>query len=175
MLLSGSTDGLVNVYDTNISDEDDALYQVMNHGASISHAGFLSETEIFALSHDETLSIYRLAGPDDADPEMPPTVFGDVRPQLKCEYVVDLLSTSGQAVLGAGTHRYDAMAQVCSCVSCLMLVSEQQLDIVPLNFQMQWAFDEDNAIRLAGAHGQEIVRSLCINDNVGAQKTILAV
>lgn len=107
MLLSGSTDGLVNLYDTTISDEDDALYQVMNHGASINHAGFLSETEIFALSHDETLSIYRLTGPDDASPETPSTVFGDVRPQLECEYVVDLLSTSGQALLGAGTHRYN--------------------------------------------------------------------
>lgn len=106
MLLSGSTDGLVNLYDTTIGDEDDALYQVMNHGASISHAGFLSGTEIFALSHDETLSIYRLTGPDNASPETPPTVFGDVRPQLKCQYVVDLISTSGQAVLGAGTHRY---------------------------------------------------------------------
>lgn len=107
MLLSGSIDGLVNLYDTTIADEDDALYQVMNHGASISHAGFLSETEVFALSHDETLSIYHLTGPEDTSPETPPTVFGDVRPQLECEYVVDLLPTSGQVVLGAGTHRYN--------------------------------------------------------------------
>ena len=112
MLLSGSTDGLVNLYDTAISDEDDALYQVMNHGASISHTGFLSETEIFALSHDETLSIYHITEPDEDTLEIHPIVFGDVRPRLKCEYVVDLISTSGQAVLGVGTHTYSTLPLV---------------------------------------------------------------
>lgn len=58
------------------------------------------------------------------------------------------------------------MAQV---MPWLMLVSEERLDVVPLTFQLQWAFDEGNAIRLAGAHGQEIVRSLCISDKVGLQ------
>ncbi|KAI4104899.1 MAG: hypothetical protein L6R37_003023 [Teloschistes peruensis] len=59
-LLSGSTDGLVNLYDTTITDEDDALIQVFNHGSSIAHADFLSDHEVFALSHDEIFSIYDL-------------------------------------------------------------------------------------------------------------------
>ncbi|KAL8636658.1 MAG: hypothetical protein Q9228_005971, partial [Teloschistes exilis] len=59
-LLSGSTDGLINLYDTTITDEDDALIQVFNHGSSIAHADFLSDHEVFALSHDEIFSIYDL-------------------------------------------------------------------------------------------------------------------
>lgn len=56
-----------------------------------------------------------------------------------------------------------------------MLVSEQRLDLVPLNFQQRWAFDEGNAIRLAGAHGQEIVRSLCINEKVGPREIVIII
>lgn len=107
-LLSGSTDGLVNIYNTAILDEDEGLVQVFNHGASISHAGFLPESALYALSHDETLSIYDLANPeDDSSKDNPqnPIKFGDLRPQLGCEYVVDILPTNGGAIVGAGSHR----------------------------------------------------------------------
>lgn len=107
-LLSGSTDGLVNIYDISISDEDDALVQVQNHGSSISHAGFLSNSDFFALSHDETFSIYHLNEHGDSTNEPPPTVFGDLRPKLDCEYVVEAIpSSSGgvEAIIGAGSHR----------------------------------------------------------------------
>ncbi|KAL8923831.1 MAG: hypothetical protein Q9208_004392 [Pyrenodesmia sp. 3 TL-2023] len=93
ILLSGSTDGLVNLYDTAISDEDDALIQVFNHGSSIAHAGFLSEQELYALSSDEIFSIYE-TGDFKPDGDQKSThAFGDLRPQLLCEYVVDLNST----------------------------------------------------------------------------------
>ena len=105
-LLSGSTDGLVNIYDVSISDEDDALLQVQNHGSSINHAGFLSHSEFFALSHDELFSVYRLNGQSDAAEEPSPTVFGDLRPKLDCEYVVDVIPSGGaEAIVGAGSHR----------------------------------------------------------------------
>lgn len=106
LLLSGSTDGLVNIYDASISDEEDALYQVINHGSSIHHAGFLGDLEIYALSHDETLSVHRLADPNENTEEPAPTVFGDLREKLKCEYVVEVLQSSTGAVIGAGSHRY---------------------------------------------------------------------
>ena len=106
LLLSGSTDGLVNIYDTSISEEEDALYQVINHGSSIHHAGFLDNLDIFALSHDETLSIHRLADPNEDTEEPSPTVFGDLREKLNCEYVVDVLRSSDGIILGAGSHRY---------------------------------------------------------------------
>lgn len=107
-MLSGSTDGLVNLYNTAILDEDESLVQVFNHGASISHAGFLTESAVYALSHDETLSIYHLANPEDdsaEDDPQNPTIFGDLRPQLTCEYIVDILPANGGAIVVAGSHR----------------------------------------------------------------------
>lgn len=106
-LLSGSTDGLVNIYDVSISDEDDALIQVENHGSSISHAGFLSSSDFFALSHDEIFSIYYLNEEGDSTTdESSPIVYGDLRSKLDCEYVVDVIpSGSGEAIVGAGSHR----------------------------------------------------------------------
>ena len=109
-LLSGSTDGLVNIYDVSISDEDDALVAVQNHGSSISRAGFLSEVDFFALSHDETCSVYRLNELGDSmDEEAHPAVFGDLRAKLDCEYVVDVIPSGSvggvEAIVGAGSHR----------------------------------------------------------------------
>ena len=93
----------MNIYDTRIPDEDDALTQVMNHGASIAHAGFLSDSDMYALSHDETFSIYHLNELDD-NKDVTPVVFGDIRPIAKCEYVVGVLSGNEGAILAAGTH-----------------------------------------------------------------------
>lgn len=86
----------------------------MNHGSSISHAGFLTTTHVYGLSHDENLSVYEL----ETDPEkaasdvsdVPLKVFGDLRPRLNCEYVVDVVASSGpsgcEAIVGAGLHRF---------------------------------------------------------------------
>lgn len=99
----------MNIYNTTIVDEEDALHQTINHGHSISHAGFLSETDIFALSHDEKFSMYELVtNPDEnADDEERKTHFGDMREMLGGEYVANVLGRpDGGAVLGLGTHRY---------------------------------------------------------------------
>lgn len=100
-------DGLVNYYNTTIVDENDALVQVFNHGSSIAHADFLSDDKVFAISHDEIFSIY------DTKDDMPSVeqdsthTFGDLRPQLHCEYVVDLANPrSSKPVIGAGSHRF---------------------------------------------------------------------
>ena len=109
-------DGLINVYNTSIIDEDDALLQIINHDSSISHAGFLSDTEIYALSHDEKFTIQHLIDdPGDGEEAVatnqkqepqPPLAFGDLRPVLNCEYVVDVIrSGQREAVIGAGSHR----------------------------------------------------------------------
>ncbi|CAF9941684.1 MAG: hypothetical protein ALECFALPRED_009264 [Alectoria fallacina] len=151
-LLSGSTDGLVNIYDTSIADEDDALVQVQNHGSSINHAGFLSNSEFFALSHDETLSVYHLSEQEGSADEPSPTVFGNLRPKLDCEYIFDvILSGSGGvgAIVGAGSH------------------SKQHLDLIPLRKASDWSFDPSQTIRLSGAHGEEIVRSIHVNHEDG--------
>ncbi|KAI4141486.1 MAG: hypothetical protein LQ340_007636, partial [Diploschistes diacapsis] len=125
-LLSASSDGLVNIFNTSISDKDEALMQIINHQSSVHHANFLSETEISALSNDEQLSIYRRtegveAGgreggdegrnedEDEDEDEVPASVFGDIRPALGCEYVIDVLPAAGGGGGGlvcAGSHKY---------------------------------------------------------------------
>ena len=127
-LLSGSTDGLVNVFNTAIGDEDDALLQVANHGASIHHAGFAASTFsnsrssadmpdafLYALSHDETMSIYPRIDSDSGKEDMNEAEydaggeetanFGDLRQKLHCDYVVDILPTPNNLILAAGSQR----------------------------------------------------------------------
>lgn len=107
ILLSGSTDGLVNIFNTTITDEEDALHQTINHGASISHANFLSEVDIFAISHDEKFSTYKLVtNPEEGVEEPLPVHHGDVRELLGGEYVANVVRRpDGGAVIGVGTHR----------------------------------------------------------------------
>lgn len=105
ILLSGSTDGLVNIYDTTVTDEDEALVQVINHG-SVHHAGFLSERTIYALSHDEQFSVHPATDPDDTTQEPEPVHFNDVREPLDCEYVAQLCVGSQGPYIAAGNKMY---------------------------------------------------------------------
>ncbi|CAI7655313.1 unnamed protein product [Penicillium bialowiezense] len=143
ILLSGSTDGLANVYDTTVVDEDEALVQVINHG-SIHHAGYLSERAIFALSHDEMFSVHPATDPDDAAQEPEPVQFGDLRDPLGCEYVAQLC-LGAQPYIAAGNKM------------------EQRLDLVPL-VSGPWSMDRENLWRLPGAHGEEVVRSVHLDE-----------
>ncbi|MCJ1281063.1 hypothetical protein MMC26_000381 [Xylographa opegraphella] len=147
-LLSGSTDGLVNLYDTTIADEDDSLIEVFNHEASIHHAGFLTDADIYALSHDEQLSIYRLTTPDEeeaSNDEPYPIVYGDMRPRLSCEYIVNIATDAGTAIIAAGSH------------------STSALDLIPLHHTVGWQMDMSRAIRLLAAHDGEIIRTVYID------------
>jgi hypothetical protein len=124
----------VNIYAPSFpADEDDALVQVINHSSSIHCAGFLpqypagiarEESIIYALSHDETLSFYKREESTNsehggeiveaidanslaiAEKENDTLAFGDVRPLLGCEYVVDILSEDGEPHIVVGSHRY---------------------------------------------------------------------
>jgi hypothetical protein len=106
VLLSGSTDGLVNLYDTTIADEDDALLQVINHG-SVHCAGFLGEAAIYALSHDEVLSLYPVNSLDEAEVEPAAVQFGDLRTSLGCDYVIQLVRGGGGIYVAAGSTRFE--------------------------------------------------------------------
>ena len=174
-LLSGSTDGLVNTYNIDITDEDDALAEVMNHGASISHTGFLSDTTIYALSHDETLSLYHLDRHNDDDDIIPPLVFGDLRPKANCQYVVDILTSSEGTLVGAGSHRFVYNTTHSVFQYAHQASSEHRLDLIPLDAKSQWAFNEGETIRLAGAHGEDIVRSICVDAQVCIERKALFV
>ena len=116
-LLSGGIDGLVSIFDTNISDEDDSLLQVVNH-VPIHKAGFLADDIIFALSHDEQFSIHTVTSDvqdatvpvlgsisDTATDDTPPIHFGDLRPVLQCDYVIDVVQISDKNLIATGTHK----------------------------------------------------------------------
>lgn len=106
ILLSGSTDGLVNLYNTTVLEEEDALHQTLNHGSSIHKAGFLNDLDIFALSHDEKFAIYPMITNTEASVEEPPsTQFGDLRESLGCEYVASVFGRPSGGVVGIGNHR----------------------------------------------------------------------
>lgn len=107
LLLSSSTDGLVNIFDTSQADEDDALYQVINHGSAIAHAGFMyPSTDVFALGTDETMSFYALQSQKEEEEEPSPKAFGDMREPLSCEYVAKMHWINSQPVIATGKHRW---------------------------------------------------------------------
>lgn len=107
LLLSGSTDGLVNVYDTRIADEDEVTVQTFNHGASVHHAAFLApSSEVLAVSHDERFALYDVA--EEALGGDATQDFGDLRTVLGCQYVANVTPKMDGvgAVMGAGSQEY---------------------------------------------------------------------
>ncbi|KAF3939144.1 hypothetical protein ABW19_dt0204769 [Dactylella cylindrospora] len=149
-LLSGSTDGLINVYNMTIAEEDDALHQVINHGSSIHHAGFITNQVIYGLSHDETLSIYKLADLNEEVEEPSPVVFGDIRQRLGCDYAIDMVlrggESAGTAILAVGSH------------------SGGWVDLQSVKAEEVWTLGGEEVVRLEGGHGEEIVRCLYLDD-----------
>ncbi|KAA8651619.1 WD repeat protein [Aspergillus tanneri] len=135
----------INIYNTTITDEDDALVQVINHG-SVHHAGFLTERTIYALSHDEVFSIHPATDPDEQTQEPDPVQFGDLRQPLGCEYIAQLCIGSQGPYVAAGS------------------TSDRRLDLVPLVSNPSWHFDQENLWRLPGGHGEEIVRSVYLDE-----------
>jgi hypothetical protein len=89
-----------------VLEEEDALHQTLNHGSSIHKAGFLSDLDIFALSHDEKFAIYPMITNTEASVEEPSsTQFGDLRERLGCEYVANVFARPSGGVIGIGNHR----------------------------------------------------------------------
>ncbi|KAF2095942.1 WD40 repeat-like protein [Rhizodiscina lignyota] len=154
LLLTASTDSLINLIDVTNPDEDEAVHQVINHKSALHHAGFLNDTTVYGLGTDETLSFYRLQqGPeiegddsvDDAEE------CGDVREALDVEYIVKIEWAGTTPYIVGGKH------------------SAQTLDIIPLGqptspMSIQWKPQVDDALklRLDGAHGEEIVRDVYV-------------
>ncbi|KAJ0321232.1 hypothetical protein COL5a_009287 [Colletotrichum fioriniae] len=108
ILLSGSTDGLVNVYDTRISDEDEVVVQTLNQG-SVHHASFLSNTEVYVLTHDEKLAVYSVA--EDCGSGAALVDFGDARETLGCQYIANMTTKvdGSGAIVGAGSQEANSV------------------------------------------------------------------
>lgn len=143
---------------------------MINHGSSVHRAGFLRSTaswvedmDIYALSHDEILTVYPLNDPNTVDTVTSPIleeeeseekgIWGDMRQKLGCEYVMTLLSeTAGRGgTLVVGSHQ------------------QQWVDLMPFENHWGgetkgrmsgWRIDAERGIRLAGGHGEEVVRCI---------------
>lgn len=156
VLLSGGTDGYVNIYDLNIIDEDDAQLQCINY-ASVHSAGFTTNDRIYVLSHMETFAMFDMSSKEDIDPESATDKtfattkrgdqdYGDIREKWDCEYVVDLYAP-GYVVCGSNSknvvkiHKFDA----------------EREDFQDLGKNSGWV--------LEGGHGEEIVRDFAVCNN----------
>ena len=141
VLLSGSTDGLVSIFDIEKQDEDDALLQVLNPKSAIHCCGFLRRDEVYTLTTDEQLSLYKI-GEGSYDDGTSEIKLGDVREKLGCTYVVGLTGSERAPALAVG-HNVN-----------------QTLSIVPFDPANPSNFG--SAIDLPGAHGEEVVRDLML-------------
>ncbi|OBA23753.1 WD40 repeat-like protein [Metschnikowia bicuspidata var. bicuspidata NRRL YB-4993] len=138
-LMSGSTDGYVNVYNLGEPDEDEALHQVINF-ASVHLCHFVQPNRISVLSHMETLAFWELNNTNyEAAEEPRPRVLGDVRAVWPdCEYVVDIHD--------AGYVSYGANLKL-------------SLTLVPFDAKSE-GFDASGSISLLPAHGEDVVRDV---------------
>ncbi|EXJ59933.1 hypothetical protein A1O7_04081 [Cladophialophora yegresii CBS 114405] len=149
LLLSGADDGVVCIFDTEVQEEQDSLLQAVNHGP-IHKAGFLGSTDLYALSSDQNLALHPLTVDDvdvEADETPAPEQLGDLRPAVPCEYVIDILQSGQDHVVACGSHSYS------------------RVDLVKLD--RGTGLRLDRRIVLEGAHGEEIVRSVYVDDENG--------
>ncbi|BFZ57481.1 hypothetical protein PYCC9005_004533 [Savitreella phatthalungensis] len=152
LLLSGGGDSIVNLFDTQVSDEDDAVLQVFNHGASVHIAQFVGKNEVLAVSHMETASLYRLTYASEQEPRDEVREYGDLRERLSTDYVISLDS-------GPTPRLY--------CASNAGTLSMIPFDTNDLSFDVDKRVDADagttevirSAYRLSNAleHGDEVV------------------
>ncbi|KAI0229109.1 WD repeat-containing protein 89 [Lamellibrachia satsuma] len=105
-LLTGSTDGLVCVFDVSQESEDDALQGTLNSESSVSQIGWCGERQcnIYCTTHIETLHVWHSTEFDIV------TQVKDVRDafqgEKKLDYIVDCFQLVGDDRLHvmAGTH-----------------------------------------------------------------------
>lgn len=158
ILISGSTDGNLNVYDLNITEEDDAQLQCINYN-SVHSAGFLNPDRLYILSHMETFSLFDLSKKYEIDPETykpdkpeektskQDKDFGDIREKWDCEYVIDLYAPNYIAC-GSNSKKSLNIFQ--------FDINEEVFD--PSTSKFSWT--------LEGAHDEEIVRDISIYNNL---------
>lgn len=140
VLMSGSTDGYVNIYDLTNSDEEDALHQVINF-ASIHSCGWLAPKRIYTLSHMETFAIHELNDKSDDLREPKPVEFGDVRQPWGCDYIVNV----NPGFIAAGRSQE----------------TQGELKLIAFNNEK---VDTTNVLTIPQAHGDEIIRDVLIPD-----------
>lgn len=147
IVVSGSTDGLVNVYDIKETDQDEVVKQVFNHDSSIHCAGFTSANRVYVISHMETLSIYEMDFEKDDEVAREPLEFGDVRDKFGCEYVADIVP--GYVI--SGSNNADTYAP-------------GQVQLLPFrNETVTYENEAAGVVTLHEAHGAEVVRAVYLD------------
>jgi WD40 repeat protein len=151
MLLSGSTDGLVNIFDIAEAEEDDAVMQVINVRSAIHHTGLIGD-EIYALGTDEKLSFHAPLEPFIPIQAPDPVLIGDIREPLSCEYAIKIWNDS-TPLFGVGNHS-----------------THPDLKLIPLTRKPReesrspdWISDLENSINLIGGHGEDVIRDFYID------------
>uniref|UniRef100_A0A183GQQ3 WD repeat-containing protein 89 n=1 Tax=Heligmosomoides polygyrus TaxID=6339 RepID=A0A183GQQ3_HELPZ len=66
-LISGGSDGLVNIFNAAFSKEDQALQSTCSVGSSINRVGSLSKRLMYACTDDNKCSVFLPNAPDDVD------------------------------------------------------------------------------------------------------------
>lgn len=92
----------MSLFDNNIVEEEDSLIQAISHGP-IHKAGFLGDHRIYALSSDQNLAVHSVLTPEDQE-DPSPVLFGDLRPTIPCQYVIDVQKHGEDIVVVAGTN-----------------------------------------------------------------------
>ena len=141
LLLSGGQDGIINVWDTTVVDEEEAVLQVFNHGSSLHLAKFVGKNEVFAISHMETASLYKLSYAQEDVPRDEIKEFGDLRGKLEMDYCVSF-EAGVSPMLFTGS-------------------SDGTLSIIPFD---DLAMDFDVTRKLNMECGSEIVRSVYLDE-----------
>ncbi|KAI7232044.1 WD40 repeat-like protein [Hortaea werneckii] len=159
VVLSGSTDGLVSLFNGNEADEEEALQTVFNPRSAVHCAGFLSPEEVYVFTTDEQFLIYPLPtsisseGGDEhssaAQQQQQPRDFGDVRERLNCMYVINLLRqpADNQPLIAYGHNEQQRLAV---------------MQLSSLGAGSQWEFGA--SVDFPGAHGEEVVRDMLVGD-----------
>lgn len=140
LLLSGGGDGIVNLFDTTVLDEDDAVLQVLNHGASVHIAQFLGKNEVMCISHMETGSLYQLSYAQEDNPRDQVREYGDLRAKVSTDYCISMDTSSTNPTL--------------YCASNDGTFSAVPFDALSLDFKPLDRLD-------AAGCGTEVIRSVC--------------
>ncbi|KAJ7990962.1 hypothetical protein DPEC_G00292310 [Dallia pectoralis] len=134
-LVSGSTDGLVNVFDLSLGAEEEALQATCNCGSSASSVCWAGKdlNQLLCLTHDEGLHLWDLG---QLDTDKPITLFSavDARNQTAfpnqggLDYFVGgtWLEETGHLLVLGGTNRGDIHLLECSEKGLCLLSSPQQ-------------------------------------------------
>ncbi|XP_063296566.1 WD repeat-containing protein 89 [Pelobates fuscus] len=118
---SGSTDGLVNIFDIKKDTEDDALIATCNSDSSVSFLGWAGEdhNQIYCLTHDEGFCWWDLAQIDTED-AITLSKITDMRPQVQgcaIDYLIGGMyhEKENSLFLAGGSHAGDI--HILSCKS----------------------------------------------------------